>query len=118
MLFAPFTSVGLVYIYDFDDVRLRINICHVDTDLVNTKYKNETKADTAQRTLIHTFELTPMSVVVEGALQLMADATKNSKSSTRREHYRVQLTPQILAEAVLCLPEGNIPMDRPALPGI
>ncbi|CAO3650443.1 unnamed protein product [Mucor fragilis] len=80
---------------------VRVNaICpfYVDTDLVNTKYKNETEADTGQRRLIHTFDLTPMSVVVEGALQLMADDTKNT-------------------EAVLCLPKGNVPMERPSLPG-
>ncbi|CAO0790125.1 unnamed protein product [Mucor circinelloides] len=79
---------------------VRVNaICpfFVDTDLVSTKHKNETEADAAHRKLIHTFPLTPMSTVVEGALQLMTDDTKNT-------------------ETVLCLPEGNIPMGRPALP--
>lgn len=88
----------------------------LDTDLVNTKYKNETEADTGQRRLIHTFDLTPMSVVVEGALQLMADDTKNSESSTTKESQSLTKA-SILAEAVLCLPKGNVPMERPSLPG-
>ncbi|KAK4511417.1 uncharacterized protein ATC70_012632 [Mucor velutinosus] len=80
---------------------VRVNaICpfYVDTDLVSTQQKNETETNTSLRKLIYTFEFTPMSVVVEGALQLMADDTKNT-------------------ETVLCLPEGNIPMERPTLPG-
>lgn len=83
---------------------------------MSTKHKNETEADKAHRKLIHTFPLTPMSIVVEGALQLMTDDTKNSKCHLFKES-KILRAFDLLAETVLCLPEGNFPMGRPALPG-
>lgn len=51
---------------------------HIDTDLINTRYKNESEAEKAYRERISLYPRTPMSIVVDGALQLMADNSKNS----------------------------------------
>lgn len=51
---------------------------HIDTDLISTEYKGEPEAVKADRKNINLFPRTPMSIVVDGALQLMADNSKNS----------------------------------------
>ena len=51
---------------------------HIDTDLINTNYKGESEAVKAHRKKINLYPRTPMSIVVDGALQLMADNSKNS----------------------------------------
>ncbi|KAG2193469.1 hypothetical protein INT46_002381 [Mucor plumbeus] len=77
---------------------VRVNaLCpfYVDTDLINVTSESKSEELNVYKNGINLYPRTPMSTVVDGALQLMADNSKNT-------------------ETWLSLPDGNVPMEKPS----